>query len=257
VTRALHAEWTKLRTTSGPAWLVLGATACTVAVSLIATGATRYQAQQERDVIKLAFTGVYLGQAVVAAFAVVVIGGEYDDGMIRTTLTAIPSRLTVLTTKAIVVTGLVLASSIAAVVVSALVGRVLLTGNGFTAAHGYRPLSLIEASSLRVAGGTVLYLALVGLLSLGIATVVRDSATAIGAVLGLVYVFPILASVVTDASWHRHLEQIGPMTAGLAIQTTVNLRDLPISPWAGLGVLAAWAAAALLGGAILLHLRDA
>ena len=47
------------------------------------------------------------------------------------------------------------------------------------------------------------------------------------------------------------------MTAGLAIQATTNLRGLPIGPWAGLGVLAAWAAAALLTGGLLLRPRDA
>ena len=47
------------------------------------------------------------------------------------------------------------------------------------------------------------------------------------------------------------------MTAGLAIQATSDLRSLPISPWAGLGVLAAWATAALLTGGLLLRLRDA
>jgi hypothetical protein len=36
-----------------------------------------------------------------------------------------------------------------------------------------------------------------------------------------------------------------------------GLRGLPIGPWAGLGVLAAWAAAALLAGALVLCLRDA
>jgi ABC-2 type transport system permease protein len=80
---------------------------------------------------------------------------------------------------------------------------------------------------------------------------------AVGIVLGLLYLFPIVANVVDDGSWHRHLEQIGPMTAGLAIQATTGLRGLPISPWAGLGVLAAWAAGALLVGGILLRLRDA
>jgi hypothetical protein len=39
--------------------------------------------------------------------------------------------------------------------------------------------------------------------------------------------------------WQRHLQQAGPMTSGLAIQATTNLRSLPIAPWAGLGVLAA------------------
>ena len=47
------------------------------------------------------------------------------------------------------------------------------------------------------------------------------------------------------------------MTAGLAIQATIHLHSLPLSPWAGLGVLAAWAAGALLAGGLLLRLRDA
>ena len=103
----------------------------------------------------------------------------------------------------------------------------------------------------------MLYLALIALLSLGVATAVRDSAVAIGIVLGLLYLFPILAALVTDPSLKRHLQQIAPMTAGLAIQATTDLRRLPIGPWAGLGVLAAWAAAALLAGGLLLRRRDA
>ena len=84
-----------------------------------------------------------------------------------------------------------------------------------------------------------------------------ESGVAIGIVLGLLYLFPIVANVVGNAHWHRHLEQIGPMTAGLAIQATTDLTSLPISPWAGLGVLAAWAATALLAGGLVLGLRDA
>jgi ABC-2 type transport system permease protein len=47
------------------------------------------------------------------------------------------------------------------------------------------------------------------------------------------------------------------MTAGLAIQATTGPNRLPIAPWAGLGVLAAWAAAALLAGGLVLSWRDA
>ena len=75
--------------------------------------------------------------------------------------------------------------------------------------------------------------------------------------LGLLYLFPVIAAVAPSPNWQRHLEQIGPMTAGLAIQATTGLRSLPISPWAGLGVLAAWAAGALLAGGLLLQIRDA
>jgi ABC-2 type transport system permease protein len=100
-------------------------------------------------------------------------------------------------------------------------------------------------------------LALIGLLTIGIATTVRDSATAIGLVLALLYLFPIIASAVTDPTWQRHLHQISPMDAGLAIQATTNLRGLPIGPWAGLGVLTAWATGALLAGIASLRFRDA
>ena len=55
----------------------------------------------------------------------------------------------------------------------------------------------------------------------------------------------------------RLVQQIGPMTTGLAIQATTGLGHLPISPWAGLGVLAAWSGPALLAGGLLLRRRDA
>ena len=103
----------------------------------------------------------------------------------------------------------------------------------------------------------MLYLALIALLGLGVATAVRDSAVSIGVVLGLLYLFPIVASVVGDADWKRHLDQISPMTAGMYIQATTDLRSLPLAPWQGLGVLAAWAAVALLAGGLMLGLRDA
>jgi ABC-2 type transport system permease protein len=68
--------------------------------------------------------------------------------------------------------------------------------------------------------------------------------------------FPIVASVAGNPHWQRHLDQIGPMTAGLYIQVTAGVKTLPLTPWQGLGVLAAWAFCALLLGAALLRLRD-
>jgi ABC-2 type transport system permease protein len=110
---------------------------------------------------------------------------------------------------------------------------------------------------VRATVGSVLYLILIALLSLGTAPAIRDSATAIGVVLGLLYLFPIVGAALGGSHLARLLQQVGPMTAGLAIQATTDLGNLPIGPWAGLGVLAAWAAAALLAGGLLLYLRDA
>ncbi|GAB3981840.1 ABC transporter permease subunit [Actinoallomurus acanthiterrae] len=256
--RELHAEWTKLRTAPGTGGVLLAIVALTVAASGAAAGAVPCtQALCGHDPARLSLFGVQLGQAVVAVLAVLTISGEYGSGMIRTTLTAMPRRVTVLTAKAGVLTALTLATGIIAVLASLLAGRVILPGNGFTRAHGHPPLSLADGPTLRAAVGSVLYLALIALLSLGIAAAVRDSAAAIGAVLGLLYLFPAIIRLTPDPDWQRHLWQISPVNAGLAIQATTDLRDLPLGPWRGLGVLAAWTTAALVGGGLTLRLRDA
>lgn len=256
--RHLPAEWTKLRTVPGTGWLLLGLVALTVTVSVVAAAAVSCtSAGCAYDPAKIILFGVQVGQAMVAILAVLAISGEYSTGMIRTTLAAMPRRATVLAAKAAVVTGLTLAAGTVAVLASLLVGRRVLLENGFTRGPGTPMLSLFEGPMLRAAFGSVLYLALIALLSLGIAAAVRDSATAIGVVLGLLYVLSILPFMIADPGWQKLLWQLSPMNAGLAIQATTHLSTLPLSPWAGLGVLALWAVAALLAGGLSLRLRDA
>ena len=254
---ALRAEWTKLRTLSGTWWLLFAVIALTAAVGGAAAASVSCQAAGcGQDQARIALSGVDLSQAVVAILAVLAISGEYSSGMITTTLTAMPRRLSVLFAKAVVVAGLALAAGAVGVLACVLAGRLLLPGHGFTPGHGYSPLSLASGADLRAAAGSVLYLALIALLALGVATAVRDSAVAIGLVLGLVYLFPVIASAL-DPDWSRRLQQIGPMTAGLSIQDTTGVRGLPLTPWQGLGVLALWAAGGLLVGGLALRSRDA
>jgi ABC-2 type transport system permease protein len=255
---ALHAEWTKLRTVAGPGWLLLAAFILTAAVGALAANAVTCPAGGcQVDPAEVSLTGIYVGQTIIAILATTAVSGEYSTGMIRLTLTATPRRWRVLAAKTAVVGTATLVTGAVAVLASVLAGRILLGQHGIDPAHGYQALSLANGTVLRAAAGSVLYLALIALLGLGVATVVRDSAVAIGVVLGLLYLFPIVASVVGAADWKRHLDQISPMTAGLYIQATTDLRSLPLAPWQGLGVLAAWAAGALLAGGLLLCLRDA
>lgn len=76
---------------------------------------------------------------------------------------------------------------------------------------------------LRAALGPVGYLILVGLLSLGIATAVRDSATAIGITLGLISLFPITALEGAGLRWQRLFQQA--TTALLIGGSRLRLRD--------------------------------
>jgi ABC-2 type transport system permease protein len=255
---AVHAEWTKLRTVPSTGWLLLTVIVVTVGFSVLEVVVTKCPASCSYDTPKLSLTGVLVGQAVVAVLAVLIMTGEYGSGMIRITLTAVPRRITALAAKAIVLTGVVLAAGAVSVLGSVLAGRYILPGNGFTGANGSLALSPGAGSTLRAAAGSVLYLALVALLSLGLATAVRDSGASIALLLGLLYIVPLIVQLgVLDPRWERRLEQWSPMNAGLAIQATRDLRTLPIGPWPGLGVLALWAAGALLVGGLLLRLRDA
>jgi ABC-2 type transport system permease protein len=265
---ALHAEWTKLRTLPGMRWLPLAVAALTVAVgaaagaSFTCQGGSCAAALAGTDPAKVALAGVQASQALVAIVAVLAISGEYGNGMIRTTLTAMPRRLTVYAAKTAVVTGVVLGAAVIAVLASVLAGRLIMAGHGFTAVNGFGTpghslLSLADGTVLRAAAGSVLYLALIALLALGVATAVRDSAVAIGVVLALLFLFPVASHLITNPAWSRHLRQASPMTAGLYIQSTVNVHSLPLSPWQGLGVLALWALGALLLGGAVLRLRDA
>jgi ABC-2 type transport system permease protein len=256
---ALHAEWTKLRTVSGPAWLLLGIAVLTMTVGTAALGATHCPQDLTCavDTTKLSLTGIQFGQAVVAILAVLAVSDEYSTGMIRVTLAAVPRRHLVLAAKATIIAGLVLLAGAVAVFGSVLAGHLILPGHGFTAARGFHPVWLSYGPTLRAACGSVLYLALIALLSLGVAAIVRDSAVSIGAVLALLYLFPIVLAFVGNEDWQRRLERWTPTVAGLTIQDTTGLRSLAISPWAGLGVLALWAAASLVAGGLVFRLRDA
>ena len=239
----VHAEWTKARTLSATIWVLAGVLGATVAVSALAVTSARHGS--DADPVKTSLTGVYLGQVVAAVLGVLAISDEYGTGMIHVTLTAMPRRAAVLAAKAAVLAGQVLTAGTVAILVSALLGRLILPGYALTPAL------------LRAAAGSVLYLTLIALLGLGIATAVRDAAVAIGIVLGLLFLFPIIAHYITITTVQHYLNEIAPMTAGLYIQSTTGLRTLPLTPWQGLTVLAAWTAAALLLGGLTLQVRDA
>jgi ABC-2 type transport system permease protein len=254
---AVRAEWTKLWTVRSTALLLATAVVLTVGVSTLTVEIVKCPASCGADTTKTSLTGVMLGQAIVAVLAVLVMTGEYSTGMIRATIAAMPRRLVMLAAKAVTVSVLVLVAGAVSVLGSLLAGWFFLPHNGFTHPANLVPLSLYYGPTLRAAVGSVLYLALIGLLSLGVATAVRDSGVAITVVLGLVYVVPIVGGLLLNPHWERRFERYAPTNAGLAIQVTKGLAKLPIGPWEGLGVLAVWATAAIVAGGLMLRFRDA
>jgi ABC-2 type transport system permease protein len=262
MTYALRAEWTKLRTVRSTAWLFLAAIVITVLAGAAMAGSVNTShcpapSRCNHDTTKLVFTGVWLGQVAIVVLAALTMTNEYGTRMIQSTLAANPRRVQVLIAKAGVVTSIVLSAATLSVLGSLVVGGAILQKNGFTTANGYSPLSLADEPTLRAAAGTVLYLGLIAIFSLGLGTAIRDTAGAVTVILGLLFAFPIIAQFVGDPLWSERLQRLAPMSAGLAIQKTRGLENLPVGPWAGLGVLAIQSSASLLVGGIALKTRDA
>jgi ABC-type transport system involved in multi-copper enzyme maturation permease subunit len=255
----VHSEWLKFWSVRSTGWSVamlfvlgagLTALVCGTSAGAIASG------EAGEPAAAFITWGLFIAQITALVLGTMVVTSEYGSGMIRATLAATPRRQAVLATKAAVLCATVAVAGTLGVLGSLLAGRILLPGNGFSAANGYPPPSLADPATLRAAVGTVLYLMLVGLLALGVAAAVRSMAGALTIVLSLLFLTPALAQMVTDPVWHDRLARLAPTTAGLAIQATRDLDQLLIAPWAGLGVLAAWAAAALVTGGVLLAARD-
>lgn len=257
MTRALHAEWTKLRTVSSTPWTVLSIVVCTVAIgTLTVMGLSADRCGEPgaacgTDTARFSLAGVYLGQIAVVVLAVLAVTPEYETLMIRSTLAAEPRRGRVLAAKTATVTAIALAAGVLAVLGSLAISWIILPGHGFPA------LSIGDGPTLRAYSGTVLYLGLIAVLSLGLAVAIRHTGATITVVLSLLYTLPIVATVVSDPVWRDRILRFSPMTAGLAIQSTRNLAAQPIQPWPGIGVLASYTTAAAALGWILFHRRDA
>ena len=106
-----------------------------------------------------------------------------------------------LAAKAIVLGAVVFAAGLVACLPAYLLGLSLLQSNGFDATYGYAAPTFAE--TVRGVGGTAVYLAALALLGLGIGAILRHTAAAISAVLGLLWV-PLIAGL--DAADGRRPE---------------------------------------------------
>jgi len=217
-TDAYRAEWIKARTLASTGRLLVAAIVFGVGLSAAVTAVVRHPTG----------SGIQLAQAPLAIWAVRIVTGEYGSGLIHTTLTAVPQRAIVLMAKSSVIATLTLIAGTITVAGSLLITRAVPTAD---------QLDLAAGSTLRAACSAILYLALISLLTTGVAVAARDSAAATAVMLGLLYLFPLAARLAGDPGWQRRLHQIGPTTSGLA-------------------VLAGWAAASLCLGGFVFGVRD-
>jgi fumarate reductase subunit D len=254
----LNSEWTKIRSVRSTYWTLLAAAGTTIGLSAIvcAVFVAQYAKLKPADLAafdaaSVSLTGGLLAQLAIAVLGVLVVTSEYGSGMIRTTFAAVPQRIAVLAAKATVFGAVTLAATTVACFAAFFIGQGILSAKDIGVDIG-------SPQALRTVVGTSLYLTILGLLALGIGTVIRKTAGAISAVVGMIFVLPVVASFLPSS-----MEAVQKFLPSNAAQSILNGGSNArtgvdwLSPWVGLGVFFLYAVVALGAGALTLVHRDA
>jgi ABC-2 type transport system permease protein len=251
----VRSEWTKLRTVRSTMW-TLGMTVFTgLAASGIATGVTRahwatMSASNKASFhpIEVSLTGVDLGGTLMLGIlGILVVSSEYATGTIRATLAAAPRRPMVLAAKVLIFGAVTLVVAEFAAFAGFFLGQALLTS---PAPHA----TLSSPTALRAVAGVGLFLCVVGLLALGTAVLVRHTAGAISAYVGVILVLPIIVSAL-PGSLQYQIERLLPLEIGSAMIN--NPGPDAFGPWIGFLILCGYTALILAVGTVFLVRRDA
>jgi hypothetical protein len=102
---------------------------------------------------------------------------------------------------------------------------------------------------------TGLYVSLVGVLGACFGLIIKHTAGAITTLIAALYVIPVLLQVFPE-SFRSHALRFLPNSIGEQAATIVPLSD-HFSPWAGIGMMAVYAAVLFTLGSMLVQRRDA
>ena len=248
-----RSELCKLRSVRSTYWALTAAvTFNIVTAALLGIFLSRALSAHQRTVIdstRVSLGGMHLSQVAIGLLGVLVITSEYSTGMIRATLAAVPQRRVVLAAKTLVLAVVAVTTAVVASFAAYLLFQAFLPAGDAMAT------SLADPGVLRAVTGAGFYLAVLGLLGLGLGAIIRSSAGAVAALFGALFVPSILISLLPQ-SWQNTVGPYLPMNAGETVYT-VNHQAHTLQPWTGLGVFCLYAAAALATGFVLINHRDA
>lgn len=248
----LRSELFKLRSVRSTIWTLLAAVVANIALAALAAVflPSRLSSQDLAgvDSVRLALAGLHLSQIAIGVLGVLAVTSEYSTGMIRATLAAVPRRRMLLAAKALVFAVTALTVGVLACFAAYFAFQTPLSTGPLTS-------SITDPGVARAVAGGGVYLAVLGLLGLGLGAVLRSSAGAIATLFGLLFV-PVILLDLLPHGWRTTLGPYLPMNAGDAIYS-LHRETGGLTPAAGLGVLGLYAALALATGFVLIKHRDA
>ncbi|AZP20465.1 ABC transporter permease [Streptomyces aquilus] len=251
---AIASEWTKIRSVRSTMWTLGVFILLVVGIGLLAAVVVSSSAGETdlagENPLSFGFFGLLLGSMCIITLGVLTTASEYGTGMIRTTTTACPNRIRVLTAKAIVFFAVAFVVTFASALLVALADVALLDSSGVRDPSG--------GEWLKGTLGISLYLALLGLLSLVIGSIIRHSAGAITIMIGVVLAPLVIALFMFSSSLEKLREALFEYSIPnqLSVFYSNSLTESGPSGWDPLWIMLGVTAVAFAGACALLEKRD-
>ena len=241
-------EWIKLRSLRST-WLALALAVIAPAGIALATGGGN--TTSGGTFVSYTLTGMLIGVLLTGVAGALAMTSEYTSGTISATFAAAPRRLRVLAAKAAVIGTVALITGEAAAFLSFFAG-------GMTLHHGITAPALSQPGVLRAIVLTGASLSLTGLFGLGLGAIIRHTAAAITVVVGIVFAGGTLIGQ-QDLAIRPYLPLyiVSHSLGATGPACLPGMASCWLSPWSGLGMLAGYAAIAMVAGALILARRDA
>lgn len=252
--QVVRSEWTKIRSVASTVWTLSLAVVVTLALGMLIAALSKNEFdkmsrgdQLSFDPTFISFAGMGLGQLAMIVFGVLVVSNEYSTGMIRTSLAAVPQRATFLFSKIAVAAGLCLVVGLVTSFVTFFLGQAML---------GSHRAEIGDPGVLRAVIGGGLYMTLIAVFSMGVATMLRSPMLSLGILMPF---FFLISNILGNVSATKKIGRYLPDQAGSKIMQVVTPidDDTPYGPWGGLAIMVLWVVAAVAGGYVLLKKRDA
>jgi ABC-2 type transport system permease protein len=244
IRQAVLMELRKARSLPAITWTLITGMVATAAFGVLAAYNTR---NPGGDPTSNMLAGILVGQLITGVVGALAITGEFDSGMAAVTFAAIPRRATVLTAKALVWGAVFLVAGEVTVLAAFLGGTAVLRAS---VPHP----SLASPEVLRAVLMTGAYLALTGLIGLGVGALIRRGAAAVATVAGGLFVLPLFIGVALGRGFGRLLPEL---IAGNSLAAVKPVAGFTWSPWLELAIVAVYPAVLLLAGGWQLQRRDA
>jgi ABC-2 type transport system permease protein len=242
-------EWIKLRSQRYPLWTLAAMSVIMIGIGVL----TGHNAPRHNfsgyDPTNNGLAGLAIAQLVVGVLGVLMMTGEYSSGLIRATFAAVPKRRLVLAAKvAIFGTGIL--------VLGEVVAFITFFAMRLSLPAGVPHPGVGQPGVARAVIMAGVYLCLVGLIGMGIGTIVRNTALGIGIMVALLFVI----SVVLLTLPHHMGYTVGKFMPVIIAENSLTAvaHDSPGLPvWGGLAMMCLYAAVLLGAGGWLLGRRDA